>query len=164
MVRADVLILKMSNIYSYYHYEKAFTMKTNLFEAFNTFFESYLQKAVKTSRNNNRLFNPTFSIWIVTFLLLFISCFGVTALSTTTTTNEAVDCSQVNTPGANNTNIVAGVEELLSHMTLAEKIGQMMLVSWKNNSQDDYFIPADVANYHLGALLGGGGAPSSSRK
>ena len=49
-------------------------------------------------------------------------------------------------------------EKLLTKMTLAEKIGQMMLVSWKNSSSEGYFIPEDITTYHLGALLGGGGA------
>ena len=52
----------------------------------------------------------------------------------------------------------AKAEKLLTKMTLAEKIGQMMLVSWKNTTPEAYFIPEDITTYHLGALLGGGGA------
>lgn len=45
------------------------------------------------------------------------------------------------------------VADLLSYMTLEEKIGQMTLVE-KNSIQN----PGDIANYHLGALLSGAGA------
>ena len=49
--------------------------------------------------------------------------------------------------------IEARVADLLSYMTLEEKIGQMTLVE-KNSIKE----PADIATYHLGALLSGAGA------
>lgn len=49
--------------------------------------------------------------------------------------------------------IEARVADLLSHMTLEEKIGQMTLVE-KNSIKQ----PSDIASYHLGALLSGAGA------
>jgi len=45
------------------------------------------------------------------------------------------------------------VANLLSHMTLAEKIGQMTLVE-----KNSIINTADIATYHLGALLSGAGA------
>ncbi len=49
--------------------------------------------------------------------------------------------------------IEARVADLLSYMTLEEKIGQMTLVE-KNSIKQ----PSDIATYHLGALLSGAGA------
>lgn len=49
--------------------------------------------------------------------------------------------------------IEARVADLLSYMTLEEKIGQMTLVE-KNSIKE----PGDIATYHLGALLSGAGA------
>ncbi len=40
------------------------------------------------------------------------------------------------------------VEDLLSRMTLEEKVGQMALVDWPHLSSD-----SDIASYHLGALM-----------
>ena len=45
------------------------------------------------------------------------------------------------------------VKNLLSHMTLEEKIGQMTLVE-KNSLKQ----PSDISNYYLGALLSGAGS------
>lgn len=45
------------------------------------------------------------------------------------------------------------VADLLSYMTLEEKIGQMALVEKKSIKQ-----PGDISEYHLGALLSGAGA------
>lgn len=45
------------------------------------------------------------------------------------------------------------VADLLSYMTLEEKIGQMILVEKKNLKN-----PSDIATYHIGALLSGGGS------
>ena len=45
------------------------------------------------------------------------------------------------------------VADLLSYMTLEEKIGQMILVE-KNNLKK----PSDISTYHMGALLSGGGS------
>ncbi|MFI4982850.1 MAG: hypothetical protein ACHQIO_21070, partial [Nevskiales bacterium] len=51
--------------------------------------------------------------------------------------------------------VEARVDDLLSRMTLAEKIGQMTQV------ENQGIQAADVATYYIGALLsGGGGAPS----
>lgn len=49
--------------------------------------------------------------------------------------------------------IEARVTNLLSYMTLEEKIGQMALVE-KNSIRE----PSDIADYHLGGLLSGSGA------
>lgn len=53
--------------------------------------------------------------------------------------------------------IEARVADLLSYMTLEEKIGQMALVE-KNSLQD----LRDVSSYHLGALLSGSGSKPSA--
>lgn len=49
--------------------------------------------------------------------------------------------------------IEARVADLLSYMTLEEKIGQMTLVE-----KDSIKEPSDIATYHLGALLSGSGS------
>ncbi len=49
--------------------------------------------------------------------------------------------------------VEARVADLLSYMTLAEKVGQMALVE-KNSIKE----PSDIATYNLGALLSGSGA------
>ena len=49
------------------------------------------------------------------------------------------------------------VEDLLSRMTLDEKIGQMTLIDWPNLSSDSH-----VATYHLGALLSTSGRLSTT--
>jgi beta-glucosidase len=51
----------------------------------------------------------------------------------------------------------ARLEDLLKHMTLEEKIGQMMQVE-KNSIQ-----PGDITKYYIGSILsGGGGSPSEN--
>lgn len=45
------------------------------------------------------------------------------------------------------------VEDLLSRMTLAEKLGQMTMVA-----RDGRVTEADITRYHLGSLLSGGGS------
>lgn len=50
------------------------------------------------------------------------------------------------------------IEDLLSRMTTDEKIGQMALVE-----QNSLLWKSDIANYHLGGLLsGGGGGPNTN--
>lgn len=51
----------------------------------------------------------------------------------------------------------ARVDDLMSRMTITEKIGQMALIE-KNSIKD----PDDIARYGLGALLSGGGAKPAS--
>ena len=49
--------------------------------------------------------------------------------------------------------IAVRVADLLSYMTVEEKIGQMTLVEKNSISK-----PGDIAVYHIGALLSGSGA------
>jgi len=69
-------------------------------------------------------------------------------------TDEKNNCHQTNLPYQNPTlSIDERVADLMNRMTVAEKIGQMVLVE-KNSIHD----LNDITQYNLGALLSGGGA------
>ena len=69
-------------------------------------------------------------------------------------TNENNNCHQTNLPYQDPAiSIDERVTDLMNRMTVAEKIGQMVLVE-KNSIHD----LNDITQYNLGALLSGGGA------
>ena len=143
-------------------------MRTKTCKIKKTFPENFLKKPGKTVSRNNYRFKLISSLGLVRFFLLIIGCPDITGSNDTGCQNPAdtplIGCPDIT--GSNDTgcqnpadtpppiiDTTDQVEGLLSKMTLAEKIGQMLLVRWSvlNN------VNEDVTNYHLGALLGGGG-------
>ncbi len=90
--------------------------------------------------------------------IVFAAC---TTPAATTTTPTPTPATVLSTPGTNGpvyqdstASVELRVADLLARMSLDEKIGQMTLVEKGSIS------PEEVTDYHIGALLsGGGGAP-----
>ncbi|MDD2656462.1 MAG: glycoside hydrolase family 3 protein [Patescibacteria group bacterium] len=82
------------------------------------------------------------------------SIFVFLKLPSSSPTNENNDCHQTNLPYQNSKlTIDERVTDVMSRMTDAEKIGQMVLI--EKNSINNI---NDISKYNLGALLSGGGA------
>jgi len=94
------------------------------------------------------------SFLIITLLLITVLVFIFLKLPASPSTDKNNNCHQINLPYQNPTlSIDKRVADLMSRMTDAEKIGQMVLVE-KNSIHD----LNDITKYNLGALLSGGGA------
>lgn len=102
---------------------------------------------------------PTFTFVILTTFIL-TACSPVTATVAPVTAVPTTPPTE--TPGAviytdPSQPVDARVEDLLKHMTLDEKIGQMTQVE-KNSIQ-----PGDITKYFIGSILsGGGGSPEGN--
>jgi len=104
-------------------------------------------------------------VLLIVFAILLSACGGgipatnpavePTAPASTPPPTESVEPSNTDTSDA--TSIETRVEDLLSSMTLDEKIGQMTQVE-KNSIQ-----PGDITRYFIGSILsGGGGYPNGN--
>lgn len=91
---------------------------------------------------------------IISLFLIAVSVLIFLNLPSPPPANESADCRQINLPYQNPAlSIDERVADLMSRMTEAEKIGQMVLVE-KNSIHD----LNDITRYNIGALLSGGGA------
>ncbi|MFA5413585.1 MAG: glycoside hydrolase family 3 protein [Patescibacteria group bacterium] len=91
---------------------------------------------------------------IIALLLIAASVFIFLKLPSSPPADENINCHQTNLPYQNPIlPIDKRVADLMSRMTDAEKIGQMVLVE-KNSIHN----LNDITQYNLGALLSGGGA------
>lgn len=94
-------------------------------------------------------------ILLLSFLLF--SC-GVQTPATVVPTEPPISATESTEPVPGNPNLAteARIEDLLSRMTLEEKIGQMTQVE-KNSIK-----PGDITKYYIGSILsGGGGYPTA---
>ena len=88
------------------------------------------------------------SLLIVTVILIFLK------LPSSSPADENINCHQTNLPYQDSKlTIDERVADLMSRMTEAEKLGQMVLI--EKNSINNI---NDISKYNLGALLSGGGA------
>lgn len=93
-----------------------------------------------------------FSRFFRSALLCVVAFYALTCVASAQTLRDADALAQA--PYRQSTLSVAErTQDLLSRMTMDEKIGQMILVDWRFLSS-----PHDIRLFHLGALLGGGGA------
>lgn len=104
---------------------------------------------------NSSFYHSKPTTFLITALLLIaMLIFIFIKLLFSLPANENINCHQVNLPYQNPTlPIDQRVADLITRMTNAEKIGQMVLVE-KNSIHD----LNDITQYNLGALLSGGGA------
>ncbi len=93
-------------------------------------------------------------ILIISLLLIAASVLIFLNLPSPPPANESADCHQIDLPYQNPAlSIDERVADLMSRMTDAEKIGQMVLIE-KNSIHN----LNDITRYNIGALLSGGGA------
>ncbi|HAT03224.1 MAG TPA: beta-glucosidase [Candidatus Magasanikbacteria bacterium] len=96
---------------------------------------------------------------LITFLIIALLSVAVLVfiflkLPSSPPANENINCNQINLPYQNPTlPINERVADLMNRMSIAEKIGQMVLIE-KNSIHS----LNDITQYNLGALLSGGGA------
>src|SRR3989339_630290 len=96
---------------------------------------------------------------LITFLIIALLSVAVLVfiflkLLSSPPANENINCNQINLPYQNPTlPINERVADLMNRMSIAEKIGQMVLIE-KNSIHS----LNDITQYNLGALLSGGGA------
>ena len=104
--------------------------------------------------NSNFYHSKLITFLIIPSLLIVTVIFIFLKLPSSSPANENNDCHQTNLPYQDSKlTIEERVADLMSRMTEAEKLGQMVLI--EKNSINNI---NDISKYNLGALLSGGGA------